>query len=336
MSPAALGRLLRISLAPTAIADVAAGIAISGAPSSSWASSAPWTLIVASLCVYHGGMALNDWADREEDSKVRPDRPIPSGKIPAAGALALSIGLLVLGPALAWSVSSTSAIVLSAVAVGAAGYDLTGRGPWLGPLLLALCRAGNLTTGLLIDVPFDVDRELVQLLGSPLTWGVFGYGAYVFVVSRLGRLEDNAQRLADHPARPRRLLLAAAALLALPAVFILMLGFQSAPQAGWAAYEHGFTSLDPPNVGQQLLAYRPFLGILIGLGAALQLVRTALGTSEWTPGKVMGAMGMCLRRLLVYTATLAMGLTFGADAVGVLLLLGYPLSHALRKVSPPS
>lgn len=37
--------------------------------------------IGASLCLYEAGMALNDWADREEDAVDRPHRPIPSGRI---------------------------------------------------------------------------------------------------------------------------------------------------------------------------------------------------------------------------------------------------------------
>ena len=46
----------------------------------------------------------NDWADREHDAKTRPGRPIPSGAIPAGLALALGLGLLVLGPVLALQV----------------------------------------------------------------------------------------------------------------------------------------------------------------------------------------------------------------------------------------
>ncbi|MFD0431164.1 UbiA family prenyltransferase [Streptomyces zhihengii] len=41
----------------------------------------------ASLCLYEAGMALNDWADREEDAAERPHRPVPSGRIAPRHAL---------------------------------------------------------------------------------------------------------------------------------------------------------------------------------------------------------------------------------------------------------
>src|SRR5437773_2379904 len=126
----AWGRLLRLSLAPTAAADIAAGIV---APGRGWPDGrAPWLLVAGSLFVYHGGMALNDWADREENRRSRPDRPIPSGAIPAGGALAVALALLAAGPALAFLAGPRSGIALLAVALVATLYDLRLRGPWIG------------------------------------------------------------------------------------------------------------------------------------------------------------------------------------------------------------
>ena len=56
--------------------------------------------------------------------------------------------LFAAGPALAFVIGSPAAPLLAAVAVAAALYDLAVRGPIGGPLLLALCRAGNLGVGL--------------------------------------------------------------------------------------------------------------------------------------------------------------------------------------------
>src|SRR5882672_4413105 len=96
----AYGRLLRLSLAPSAAADIAAGVVLA---SGLWpASGKPWLLMLASLCVYHGGMALNDWADRAADAQSRPTRPIPSGAISARVALVLALALLLTGPVLAF------------------------------------------------------------------------------------------------------------------------------------------------------------------------------------------------------------------------------------------
>ena len=92
----ALGRLLRISLFPSAFADVAAGIVL-GTRGAGLPLGTSALLVLASLCVYHGGMALNDWVDREGDRRTRPERPIPSGAIPAPAALAITAGLFAVG-----------------------------------------------------------------------------------------------------------------------------------------------------------------------------------------------------------------------------------------------
>lgn len=57
--------------------------------------------IGASLCLYEAGMALNDWADRDEDAVDRPHRPIPSGRISPAAALGAAGVLTAAGLALA-------------------------------------------------------------------------------------------------------------------------------------------------------------------------------------------------------------------------------------------
>ncbi|WP_435834778.1 UbiA family prenyltransferase, partial [Streptomyces bacillaris] len=51
----------------------------------------------ASLCLYEAGMALNDWADREEDAVDRPHRPIPSGRVSPAAALGAAGALTAAG-----------------------------------------------------------------------------------------------------------------------------------------------------------------------------------------------------------------------------------------------
>src|SRR5262245_45265315 len=114
----AVGRLLRLSLTPSALADGAAGMVLGAGL---WPGGpAPYLLMAGSACVYHGGMALNDWADREEDARTGRGRPIARGEIPAPGALALAVVLLVLGPALAWAAAPRSGACLAGVALLAA------------------------------------------------------------------------------------------------------------------------------------------------------------------------------------------------------------------------
>jgi 4-hydroxybenzoate polyprenyltransferase len=300
----ALGRLLRLSLAPTALADIAAGTVLGAGL---WPSgAAPFLLMLASASVYHGGMALNDWADRAEDARANPARPIPSGALAARAALSLALVLLTLGPLLATAVAPRAGLVLALVAVSAALYDLAGRGPWRGPLLLALCRAGNLGTGLAFASTLAPWRD--ELLLAPAA-----YGLYVFLVSRLARLEDTepARLAACNPSR-----WTVAACLALCGI-----GLVAGCLAGPSTNSPGPT---PP--------------ILMGIAAAgLFGMAWNHRNVDWTPEDVRRTAGMALRRLLIATAAIAMGAgTAPGKWVAVAILCGYPLAFLLRKLFPPT
>ncbi len=306
-----VGRLMRLSLAPSAVADVAAGVVFGAG---FWpATLAPWLLIAASLCVYHGGLVLNDWADREHDRRTRPDRPIPSGAVPPHAAALLGFGLLAAGPWIALGADPHVAAIVGSVALLAATYDLGGRGPWLGPLLLALCRGGNLLAGIWLGMRAAAPlAELPGDNGAALFAVPALYGGYVFAVSRLGRMED-AEDDAPLGRRPARLLAVAAALL-------LSLPILPVPDVAW---------------DQRALSVTLATGIA-GFGA-FGLLRLAFRRWTWTRPRVMGAMGMALRRLLIFASATAM-MRGGAAGVSVSLLIlgGYPLSYALRRVFPPS
>ena len=305
----ALGRLLRLSLATSAVADVAVGLAL-GSHGRWLPGFAPWVLILSSACVYHGAMALNDWADRVADARERPDRPIPSGAVAPAAALALGLALLASGVLLAASVDPRAGGWLGAIAACALIYDLIARGPWLGPTLLAICRGGNLALGLL--APFWLSGEALPpdpMLVAPAIL----YGAYVFFLSRLARLEDeeDPRPLAS---RPRRELVAASLCLA------------GVPFVGLFVHAHG-----------------DFWGTLasavLAWSGASGLLRVAATTKEWTRERVGRATAMALRRLLIFTASCALlGVTWSwvPGTVAALSLAGYPVSYGLRRVFPPT
>jgi len=298
-----LGRLLRLSLTATAIADVAAGLVLGAG---SWpAGPGPWLLIAASLCVYHGGMALNDWADRAHDAATRSDRPLPSGAIAPGVALGLALGLLVLGPALGFLADARAGAVLALAAVLAATYDLAPRHPWSGPALLGLCRALNLSAGIVYGLG---QGAWSPTLGFPVT-----YGLYVFVVSRLGRLEDREDELASRRLHPRWLVATAAALLVAPLALAISTG------------------------GREASNLALLLTLAVTVAGSFDLFRLAANERDWSPANIGRAMGMALRRLLIFTSATALA-TGGRDGlvVGLVILAGYPVSHALRKVFPPS
>lgn len=300
------GRLARLSLAPSAIADVACGVLLGHG--GNWPDSrVPWLLMASSLSIYHGAMVLNDWADQKADAKTRPDRPIPAGRIESSSALAAGTLLLFFGLGAALMVGPSTALWMGIVAWLAWTYTTRGRGPWIGPLLLAACRAGNLGAGLIAAEDNPVYR--VGEIGTVWLLPTL-YAGYVFVVSRLGRMEDSEDG-APLGSRPQRLLLGLAAILvAVP--FTPIGGVLSPTFARGAA-------------------------LVVAILGASGLLKLALKTETWTPGLVMAAMGCCLRRLLIFSAaaTLLLGTT-ESYIVGGCILMGYPASWLLRGLFPPS
>src|SRR4051794_38493321 len=88
--------LVRLPNLFTAVGDIVAGyLIVTRGVDLSWRDLS--ILMVASICLYAGGVVLNDYFDRDVDAVERPERPIPSGRIRAPGALKLGMGLLGIG-----------------------------------------------------------------------------------------------------------------------------------------------------------------------------------------------------------------------------------------------
>lgn len=311
----AMGQLIRVALFPSAISDLFVGIAL--AHLSSWPELVlPWLLIPASLGVYHGAMALNDWVDRVDDARTRPERPIPSGAIPAPLALCISAVLLAGGLLWAGAAGAAAGLWMLAVATLAVLYDLMGRGPWIGPLLLGLCRAGNLGAGLMS--PWLVGAAPEPEVG--LLWLAGLYGAHVFFISRLGRLEDDEDS-GPLGARPTH---------ALRGVAVTRMLI---PIAGFLVFStHG----EPPS--PQLSLGLVLAAVLAARGALLAYQTMAEGSrGEWTRAAVGQATGQSLRGLPTFTGAMAcIGIFQGGACFAALTfaLGGAWLSGRLRSTFP--
>jgi hypothetical protein len=221
--------------------------------------------------------------------------------------LTLGLALVCGGVALAFLARFECGLWMSAVATLALAYNLFGRGAWTGPLLLGACRAGNLGAGLMLARWTGVQE------GAPLevAWLCGLYFAYVFTLSRMGRMED-AEDAAPLARRPSvHLFVCALVLLCVPL----------APR--W-----------PPAGIARIVALA-----LVGTAAA-GLVRAAWKTPAWDRSGVERAMGLTLRRLLVFTAAIAIlalqPIVAVPMVVATVILCGYPLSRGLRGVFPPS
>jgi 4-hydroxybenzoate polyprenyltransferase len=170
----------------TALADIGLAALATGALSGEGSWGHWWTfalLLMASACLYCGGMVWNDVFDLEQDRRERPFRPLPSGRVTRMQAMRLGVGLLAGGMALAglagWDGESLrgAPFVLAGLLVAAILlYDGWLKRTWAGPLGMGACRFLNVLLGLTI-VPDGNGPRGVYLA---LTVGVYIVGVTWF------------------------------------------------------------------------------------------------------------------------------------------------------------
>ena len=137
--------LLRAPNALTAWGDPVAGALWAGAGADDIRPAVMATLGV--LLVYGGGMILNDVADAAVDGRERPARPLPSGRIPRARALAAGVAFTVSGIAAFGAAGRTAFGFGAALAVLAALYNFARNRTGAGPLAMGGCRALSVCAG---------------------------------------------------------------------------------------------------------------------------------------------------------------------------------------------
>lgn len=179
-------RLTRPANVVTAVADILAGIAISGyfllIGSSEWNWISIIALIVATKGLYAGGVVFNDVFDAALDAVERPERPIPSGVVSKTEATLWGLLLLAIGIGASVIVHrsffSTTVALSIAIAVCALVYDKWCKHHFIaGPLTMGICRGLNLILGISI-IPAAVETYWLFSL-IPIV-----YIAAITVVSR--------------------------------------------------------------------------------------------------------------------------------------------------------
>ncbi|MEX0820875.1 MAG: UbiA-like protein EboC [Rhodothermales bacterium] len=135
----------------TAFADVLAGFAAAGAFLLGFETPYGgdlFYLLAATGGLYAGGVVFNDVFDAPLDARERPERPIPSGRIPQMHAAVYGSVLLAIGLAAALAVGLIPFMVALAIAIGALTYDAAGKHhALLGPINMGACRGANLLLG---------------------------------------------------------------------------------------------------------------------------------------------------------------------------------------------
>lgn len=136
--------LLRPANVVTAAADILAGYAVAGL---GHPAALPW-LLIATSCLYGGGVVLNDYFDRAIDRVERPERPIPSGRVESAGAARLGAVLLIAGVVAASRATYAAGMIAGITAGCVLLYDAWGKRRRLfAPVNMGSCRALNLLLG---------------------------------------------------------------------------------------------------------------------------------------------------------------------------------------------
>ena len=136
--------LVRAPAALTVIGDTIAG----GHAGGRRFGRRQWLLPLASVFLYSGGMALNDYADRALDAVERPERPIPSGRVSPRRALGVATACLAVGIGLAATGGGRRAFAVALPLVGAiVSYNTVFKDTAVGPVSMAACRGLDVMMG---------------------------------------------------------------------------------------------------------------------------------------------------------------------------------------------
>ncbi len=167
--------LSRLSNIPTCLTNALVGCALGGAIP--WRTAAIVTVGV--MLMYVAGMALNDAFDAEVDARRRPERPIPSGRLPRRAAFVYGMVCLALGVAVTAAVGPV--LFALALAVCIVLYNLLHHRLAIAVVFMGLCRGliYPLAAGAVSQAP---DWNLVA-------WFAAAMGAYVTVLTIIARRE---------------------------------------------------------------------------------------------------------------------------------------------------
>jgi len=293
-SPSTLRAYLQLVRLPnvfTAMADAAMGfLFVQGITN----SRDGWTLgllIGASSLLYASGVVFNDVFDHRLDALERPERPIPSGRVPLRVAAWLGGELMLLGVALAWLAGYVSgSFHPGVVAVLLAGcilaYDgLLKRTP-VGPLAMGGCRMLNVLLGMSVATAAAWQTEHWLVAG--------GVGTYIVGVTWFARTEAR---------RSSRLQLGLA-------TAVMMLGI--AMLAWFPSFLEWPAVLRLQPEGWQMLML--VLGLLIGW----RCLRAVL---DPIPPRVQMAVAHAILSLIVLDAVICFAVRDDVSALAILLLL---------------
>jgi 4-hydroxybenzoate polyprenyltransferase len=137
-------------------------------------------LLASSATLYASGVILNDVFDYDDDRLQRPERPLPSGRVPLGRARFLGWQCLMTGVMFGWLATVAThnyrcGLVATLLAACIVLYDGGLRRTWVGPLAMGSCRMLNVLLGMsALTGPWQLHHWLVAgavgLYIVGLTW----------------------------------------------------------------------------------------------------------------------------------------------------------------------
>jgi len=244
-------RLLRVPNLFTVPGDVMVGLflATGGRPEWHVAGGA-----LAVVFIYIGGLFLNDFFDRVEDARERPDRPIPSGAVDPKAVFVAGVAMFAVGVGIAAAVLGGP--IVPAVAVGVAFAAFLYNAVFkkiriLGPLVMGSCRAGSVVLGAAFVGGIS---ETPVLIAVGVTWL---YTAAITGLAANETDETGEQKLGIDGLIPAAVLAAGGVLMcvsvrpvfpsAILAIGALVIGAGEAAWVGWRMMRRG--RVTPPSIG---------------------------------------------------------------------------------------
>ena len=185
-------QLGRVSNLPTVWTNTLTGAVLAGATGFG-ASFA--VMLLAFTMFYTGGMFLNDAFDAEFDAVHRPERPIPSGEVSAAGVFRIGFGLMAVaivllgwvGFGFAPRTGAWPALAGAALAATITLYDWNHKKTRLSPVVMGLCRVLVLLGA---GLCFSVDLPAALWIAAGLMLCYLIGLTYVAKQENLGRVEN--------------------------------------------------------------------------------------------------------------------------------------------------
>lgn len=288
-------QLFRLPNVFTALADIALGFLLTHENFDDWLVLA--ALLSASAALYTAGMVLNDVFDLETDRRLRPERPLPSGRIDAVWARWLGFELLLVGVILggvsgylmhtAWPFI-TAAVLAAMVLV----YDYVLKRTPAAPLAMGACRTLNVLLGASAGAIAWHEMHLAVALGV---------GVYIVGVTWFARTEASASNRAPLAAALVVMLLGIGLLAAYPA-------FANDSLPAWAQ----------PRYAEALPDRWRLLWIVL---AALISWRCVWAIAEPAPVRVQYAVRQCILSLILLDSAAALGVQGTEAAVMILFLI---------------